>query len=209
MFERYTEKARRVIFFARYEASEYGSPYIETEHLLLGLLREDPSLQKRFLGPTAGIEEIRTEIEKSITKGERFAVSVEVPLSEESKKILHLTAEEADRLGQRHIGTEHLLLGMLRMQDSLAAEILQARGLKLATLREELSKFEGPALTAGKPPVEKAVLLRLESFLSGLKWHSVDELTPFFAENAVLIDVFGKSWNHGEISTNFKALFAP
>src|SRR2546429_1592895 len=62
MFERYTEKARRVVFFARYEASQYGSPYIETEHLLLGLLREDRALAKRFLGEVNAEEEIRSEI---------------------------------------------------------------------------------------------------------------------------------------------------
>jgi len=67
MFERYTEKARRVVFFARYEASQYGSPYIETEHLLLGLLREDRALAKRFLGEVNAEEEIRSEIARHIT----------------------------------------------------------------------------------------------------------------------------------------------
>jgi ATP-dependent Clp protease ATP-binding subunit ClpC len=70
MFERYTEKARRVIFFARYEASQYGSPYIETEHLLLGLLREDRALAKRFLGESSVEPGIRTEIEGQITQRE-------------------------------------------------------------------------------------------------------------------------------------------
>src|SRR5207248_3909660 len=89
MFERYTERARRVIFFARYEASEYGSRYIDTEHLLLGLLREDPSLKMRFLGPDSSLEKIRAEIEKRITRGERFGTSVEVPLSEEARSEEH------------------------------------------------------------------------------------------------------------------------
>src|SRR5256886_353965 len=106
MFERYTEKARRVIFFARYEASQYGSPYIETEHLLLGLLREDRALAKRILGEVNPEEGIRAEIERHTTSRERISTSVEVPLTLESKKILKLAAEEADRLGHRHIGTE-------------------------------------------------------------------------------------------------------
>ena len=76
MFERYTEKARRVIFFARYEASQYGSPYIETEHLLLGLLREDRALAKKFLGEVNSEEGIRAEIEKHITPRERLSTSV-------------------------------------------------------------------------------------------------------------------------------------
>ncbi len=106
MFERYTEKARRAIFFARYEASQYGSPYIETEHLLLGLLREDRALAKRFLGEVNSEEGIRAEIERHTTSRERISTSVEVPLTLESKKILNLAAEEADRPGHRHIGTE-------------------------------------------------------------------------------------------------------
>ena len=207
MFERYTEKARRVIFFARYEASQYGSPFIETEHLLLGLLREDRTLAKRFLGGVNAETTIRTEIEKHVPPRERISVSVEVPLTEDCKKVLNKAAEEADRLAQRYVGTEHLLLGLLHEEGSLAAQILEARGLRLATLREELPKGQSP--TTVKPRVEKAALLRLESFLSGLKWHSADELTPFFAENAMLIDVFGKRWNREEIGKNFEALFAP
>src|SRR5690349_24993515 len=77
MFERFTEKARRVIFFARYEASQYGSPYIETEHLLLGLLREDRPLAKQFLGDSYE-PSIRSEIERHITARERISTSVEV-----------------------------------------------------------------------------------------------------------------------------------
>jgi len=88
VFERYTEKARRVIFFARYEASQYGSPYIETEHLLLGLMREDKALANRFLRQQGSIESIRKEIEARITIRERISTSVEVPLSAECKRIL-------------------------------------------------------------------------------------------------------------------------
>src|SRR5437762_9869892 len=110
VFERYTEKARRLIFFARYEASQYGSPYIETEHLLLGLLREDRALANRILGEVNSEEGIRAEIEGHIASRGRISTSVEVPLALESKKILNLAAEEADRLGHRHIGTEHILL---------------------------------------------------------------------------------------------------
>src|SRR5208282_4953026 len=127
MFERYTEKARRVIFFARYEASQYGSPYIETEHLLLGLLREDKQLANRFLRSNGSIESIRKEIESRITVRERISTSVDVPLSQECKRIISYAAEEAERLGHKHVGTEHLLLGVLREEKSFGAEILQER----------------------------------------------------------------------------------
>jgi ABC-type sugar transport system ATPase subunit len=140
MFERYTEKARRVIFFARYEASQFGSPYIETEHLLLGLLREDKALTNRFLRSHASVESIRKQIEAHTTIREKVSTSVDLPLSNECKRVLAYAAEEAERLGHKHIGTEHLLLGLLREEKCFASEILQERGLKLAQIREELAR---------------------------------------------------------------------
>ena len=211
MFERYTEKARRVIFFARYEASQYGSPYIETEHLLLGLLREDRALAKKFLGEVNSEEGIRAEIEKHITPRERLSTSVEVPLTLESKKILNLAAEEADRLGHRHIGTEHVLLGLLRVEGgSLAGEILRARGVRVATLREQVAKVSAAVESINlQPKSSTRAMATLESFLAGLKWHKAEELLSFFAENAQFVDVYGKRWNREEIYKEFETLFAP
>src|SRR6266699_3212878 len=151
VFERYTEKARRVIFFARYEASQYGSPYIETEHLLLGLMREDKALANRFLRQQGSIESIRKEIEARITIRERISTSVEVPLSAECKRILNMAAEEAERLGHKHVGTEHLLLGILREEKCFGSEILMERGLRLSTLREELARTSGEKTAAARP----------------------------------------------------------
>src|SRR5271166_3106308 len=138
MFERYTEKARRVIFFARYEASQFGSPYIETEHLLLGLLREDKALTNRFLRSHASVESIRKQIEAHTTIREKVSTSVDLPLSNECKRILAYAAEEAEALGHKHIGTEHLLLGVLREDKCFGAEMLHERGVKLDEVREEL-----------------------------------------------------------------------
>ena len=140
MFERYTEKARRVIFFARYEASQFGSPYIETEHLLLGLLREDKALANRFLRSHAAVESIRKQIEGHTAPREKVSTSVDLPLSHECKRVLAYGAEEAERLNHKHIGTEHLLLGLLREEKCFAAEILHERGLRLTTIREELQR---------------------------------------------------------------------
>src|SRR5947209_11350059 len=112
MFERYTEKARRVIFFARYEASQFGSPYIETEHLLLGILREDKALSVRVI-PHLDVEAIRQEIEGATLIRETISTSVDLPLSNESKRVLNYAAEEAERMDHRHIGSEHLFLGLL------------------------------------------------------------------------------------------------
>jgi ATP-dependent Clp protease ATP-binding subunit ClpC len=144
MFERYTEKARRVIFFARYEASQFGAPAIEPEHLLLGLMREDKTLTGRFF-PRAQItiESIRREIEGRTLLRERIPTSVELPLAPETKRVLHFSHEESDRLQHRHIGTEHLLLGLLREERSMAAQILFERGLRLAAVRDEIARQSG------------------------------------------------------------------
>ncbi len=209
MFERYTEKARRVIFFARFEASQYGSPHIDTEHLLLGLLREDRALAKRFVGDAAAESGIRAEIEKCITPRESFSTSVEVPLTAESKKVLHFAAEEAERLGSGHVGTEHLLLGMLRVEGSLAAQILHDRGMSVLVLREELAKQSGASGIKMQAKPDTNAMTALHSFLAGLKWNKAEELSPFFAENAQLVDVHGKRWNRAEIHKNFETVFAP
>jgi ATP-dependent Clp protease ATP-binding subunit ClpC len=144
MFERYTEKARRVIFFARYEASQFGAPAIEPEHLLLGLMREDKTLTGRFF-PRAqvSIESIRKEIEGRTLLREKISTSVELPLAPETKRVLAYAHEESDRLQHRHIGTEHLLLGLLREERSMAAEILYERGLRLNAVRDEIARQSG------------------------------------------------------------------
>lgn len=110
MFERYTEDARRIIFFARYEASQVESPYIETEHLLLGFLRQD----RKDLLPSVSPESLRKQIEEHVTPRDKIATSVDLPVSNEWKRILAYSAEEADGLRDKHIGPEHLLLGLLR-----------------------------------------------------------------------------------------------
>src|SRR6185369_9744284 len=157
MFERYTEKARRVIFFARYEASQFGSPYIETEHLLLGVLREDKALTNRLLPSHTSIDSIRSQIEASTTFRDKVSTSVDLPLSNEGKRILAYAAEEAERLAHKHIGTEHLFLGILREKDCFAAHLLNERGIHLEGARaliqiepvEEI--LPRPPRTAGIP----------------------------------------------------------
>lgn len=170
MFERYTEKARRVIFFARYEASEYGSTYIETEHLLLGVLREDPSLVRRLMGTTITAADIRTEIEGQTTLRERIPTSVEMPLADGCKGALTLAAEEADRLAHRHIGPEHILIGMLRVEGSLAARLLRQKGLKPEAIREQLVKAPVIALETPEEPINKgAIPMKKSELLAALQ----------------------------------------
>src|SRR6516165_9690565 len=151
MFERYTEKARRVIFVARYEASQFGSPYIETEHLLLGLLREDKALANRFLRSHAAVESIRKQIEGHTTIREKVSTSVDLPLSHECKRVLAYGAEEAERLNHKHIGTEHLLLGLLREEKCFAADILHERGLRLSQVREDIARQSSEKMSSNRP----------------------------------------------------------
>ena len=159
MFERYTEKARRVIFFARYEASHFGSPYIETEHLLLGLLREDKALSNRFLRSRASVESIRKQIEDHTTVREHVSTSVDLPLSNEGKRVLAYAAEEAERLAHKHIGTEHMLLGLLREEKCFAAEILRERGLRLSSVREDLAHSPHSGIDSQTWRTENAMLV--------------------------------------------------
>jgi catechol 2,3-dioxygenase-like lactoylglutathione lyase family enzyme len=139
MFEHYTEKARRTIFFARYEASQFGSPYIEAEYLLLGMLREDTALSLRFISSRTTPEALRKEIEQHGIRGEKTSTAVDLPLSNESKHVLAHAAEEAERLGHKFIGAEHLLLGILCEQNSFACQLLQRHGINLDEVRKDLA----------------------------------------------------------------------
>lgn len=139
MFERYTEKARRAIFFARYEASQFGSPFIETEHLLLGVLREENSTTRKILGGRLELEAIRKKIEGRTPVRERVSTSVDMPLSNDSKRVFAYAAEEAERLRHGDIGPEHLLLGLLREDDCWAARLLSEHGISLVPARELVS----------------------------------------------------------------------
>lgn len=187
MFERYTEKARRVIFFARYEASQFGSPYIETEHLLLGLLREDKALTHRFLPGHVKVESIRKQIEDKTLVREKVSTSVDLPLSNEGKRVLAHAAGEAVLLSHKHIGTEHLLLGLLREEKCFAAELLRERGLQLAEVRQSLREVSAGGETGSV----------LEPFIIDLTEkaaeNALDPLIGREAELDRLIQVLGRS----------------
>jgi len=151
MFERYTERARRVLFFARYEASQLGSISIETEHLLLGLIREGKGLTSRlFARSHLSLEQIRKEIEGRTVFREKVSTSVEIPFSAETKRVLQYAAEEADRLLHNYIGTEHLLLGILREERSVAASILVEKGMQLGGVREDIVQLLNEKTTLTK-----------------------------------------------------------
>ncbi len=143
MFEHCTERARRCIYFARRSAAKYGSMTIETEHLLLGILQEDPNVVGRFL-PSKTANEIRAEIESRIAKN-IASTRIEIPLSFPCKVILAYSAEEAERLHDRHINVDHLLIGVVREEDGVAGQILRSARLNVAAMRERMRSDEAAA----------------------------------------------------------------
>jgi len=140
MFERYTEAARRSLFFSRYEASMLGSASIETHHLLLGLLKDRDSLITHLLADArVSADTLRQLIYARVGAGASpIALSVEIPFSRNVKHVLQYALEEADRLLHDPIGPEHLLLGLLRLEQGLAWDILSESHVALAPVREAL-----------------------------------------------------------------------
>jgi ATP-dependent Clp protease ATP-binding subunit ClpC len=154
MFERFSVKARQSVFFARYAASEFGSPQIESEHFLLGVFRADADLAKRLAGDFERVEAIRKRVETESPKHTRISTSIDLPLSADSRQAMSLAAEESATLHHDHIGPAHLLIGLLRVADSLASRCMTDSGIALDRLRDEANRSSaGPA----PPPVESGI----------------------------------------------------
>jgi hypothetical protein len=209
MFQHYAEKARRVIFYARYEASQYGNPYIDTEHILLGLLREDPPLMHGAFGPTDLATRIRTEFEKVVKRGNVTSTSVEVPLTADSKKLLNFASEEANRRGQPHVGTEDILLGILRLPDSLAAKLLIPKDAKVAAIREQIEKRSALIASNIQPDTASLPLAFLDSFLGTLRGNDYNKPADFFDDEGQFVDSSGRRCvGREQIEKEAESLFA-
>jgi len=175
MFERFTQSAIRAVFLAREEAARFVRTSIETEHLLLGLIRETENVPEKgitrliFARSQLSLDLIRKEIERRRTHA-KGAGPVELPFSSEVKRVLQHAAAEADHLQHRDIGTEHLLLGILREDRSVAASVLMEQGMVLATVRENVVKArnEQPA----EHSASGQTVLR-ENFSSGTPWEPI------------------------------------
>jgi len=149
MFNRFTSRARRVLFYARSEVSQLGSHAMEPEHILLGLLDEGEGLAGRILARTGvAFDDYRGDIVGRLTGRDNVPESEEIPISASCQRVLEYAAEEADRLLHSSTGTEHLLLGLLREERSVAAEVLAARGLRIEAVREAIVE----ALSGGEQP---------------------------------------------------------
>jgi ATPases with chaperone activity, ATP-binding subunit len=170
MFERYNERSRRVIFFARYEALQYGSPVISPEHLLLGIMREDKTVAARFFpyNRAVSVDAVRREVEERIVVRDRIPQSAELHLSPETKRILFYANEESRHLKTKHVGPEHLLAGMLREERTVAAEILFQYGLRVQDIRDEIGRQTGLPSLLRETKKEESVTPNLDEFTRDL-----------------------------------------
>ena len=147
MFNRFTERARKVIVYAKEEARRFNHDYIGTEHLLLGLVREGEGVAAAVLQKLGiDLETIRIEVEKMVQPGPQTQVLGDIPFTPRSKKALELSAEEARALGHNYIGTEHLLLGLVKEGEGMAYRVLLNLGLDLAKLRNEVMELLGSGI---------------------------------------------------------------
>lgn len=146
MFNRFTERARRVILLAKEEAKRFNHDYIGTEHLLLGLIREGEGVAAAVL-MSLGLDptKIRMEVEKLVQPGSSSSVSGDIPFTPKAKKAIELSMEEARQLGHNYIGTEHLLLGLIKEGEGVASEVLLNLGLDTGKVRDEVMQILGSA----------------------------------------------------------------
>ncbi len=157
MFNRFTERARKVIILAKEEARRFNHDYIGTEHILLGLIREGEGVASAILQNMGlSLDKIRLEIEKLVQPGPTTVVSGDVPFTPRAKRVIELSMEEARQLGHNYIGTEHLLLGLLREGEGVAAQVLLGLGLDLNKLRSEVMELLGQGIPGQGPPAAGA-----------------------------------------------------
>jgi len=153
MFNRFTERARRVILLAREEAKRLDHDYLGTEHLLLGLIREGEGVAALALQNMGiDLEQVRQEVEKAVGRGGGSLFLGQIPFTPRAKKVLELAVTEARNLGHNYIGTEHLLLGLIREGEGVAAQILTNLGADLERVREEVVALLGEKVSVDREP---------------------------------------------------------
>jgi len=144
MFDRFTDRAKKVMNLARQEAQRFNHEYLGTEHVLLGLVQEGSGVAANVLrNMQIDLAKIRTEVEKLVKTGQSMVTMGQLPFTPRAKKVLELSMEEAGNLGHNYIGTEHLLLGLIKENEGIAAKVLTNLGVKLEDVREEVLEFLG------------------------------------------------------------------
>ena len=140
MFERYSEEAKRTLFFARYAVAEHGGTQLEPEHLLLGVLRADPEAVLRFAASDVPIDAIRARLVASVADDAKLPATHEIRFSERSRIALERAQVEADDLSDAHIRPEHLILGLLVKTSGEANVVLRDAGVQMSAMRKFLSR---------------------------------------------------------------------
>src|SRR5688572_3378515 len=151
MYDRFTDRARKVMQLANQEAQRFNHEYIGTEHILLGLVKEGSGVAANVLkNLEVDLRRIRLEVEKLVQSGPEMVTMGKLPQTPRAKKVIEYSMEEARNLNHNYVGTEHILLGLLREQEGVAAQVLMNLGLKLEEVREEVLNLLG----AGADPEE-------------------------------------------------------
>ncbi len=151
MFDRFTDRAKKVMSYARQEAQRLNHEYIGTEHILLGLIQEGSGVAANVLkNMSVDLEKIRQEVEKIVKTGPSTVTMGQLPFTPRAKKVLELSMEEASALSHNYIGTEHLLLGLIRESEGIAAQVLMNLSIKLEDVREEVLEFLGASEHSGE-----------------------------------------------------------
>jgi ATP-dependent Clp protease ATP-binding subunit ClpC len=144
MYERFTDRARKVMQLANQEAQRFNHEYIGTEHVLLGLIKEGSGVAANVLkNLDVDLRKIRLEVEKLVQSGPDMVTMGKLPQTPRAKKVIEYSMEEARNLNHNYVGTEHILLGLLREQEGVAAQVLMNLGLKLEEVREEVLNLLG------------------------------------------------------------------
>ena len=152
MFERFTDRARKVMALANQEAQRFNHEYIGTEHILLGLVKEGSGVGANVLkNLDVDIKKLRLEIEKLVKSGADIVTMGKLPQTPRAKKVIEYAIEEARALNHNYIGTEHILLGLLRETEGIAAQVLMNLGLKLENVRQEVLNLLGAGVDNGIP----------------------------------------------------------
>jgi ATP-dependent Clp protease ATP-binding subunit ClpC len=172
MYERFTDRARKAIQLANQEAHRLNHEYIGTEHILLGLLKEGQGVAAHVLkNLDVDLRKVRLEVEKIVLTGPALPLPGKLPQTPRARKVIEYAAEEARNLNHNYVGTEHLLLGLLREQEGVAAQVLMNLGLKLEDVREEVVRVVGPGRAPARcrPAARRASLVgSLAVFAGGL-----------------------------------------
>ncbi|MFM7298709.1 MAG: Clp protease N-terminal domain-containing protein, partial [Planctomycetota bacterium] len=155
MFDRFTDRAKKVMNLARQEAQRFNHEYLGTEHILLGLVQEGSGVAANVLkNMSIDLTKIRAEVEKIVKTGPSMVTMGQLPFTPRAKKVLELSMEEASNLGHNYIGTEHLLLGLIKENEGIAAQVLMNLGVKLEDVRDEVLEVLGANTEEGEEEEE-------------------------------------------------------